>query len=117
MALKLSQLKNKTKTVPIFVGTEDEFTITYRLDFYTVAVEELINELTREENKKPLSSNIDIVSDIIIDWDLVDDNGKKTSPTKEILLGFGTKTISAIMKEIMTESVPNEQIPNSQLDI
>lgn len=114
MALKLSQLKNKTKTATIFAGTEDEFNITYRLDFYTAQVEELITELTAKNNDKPLASNIKIIKDIIIGWDLVDDDGKKTFPTTENLLGFGTKTITAILNEIMTESVPDPQTVSTQ---
>lgn len=73
MAVRLSQIKGETRTVRIDFGDEGDLNITFRPGGITPAREE---ELQVEEAEgRGLRALIGLLCEVIVEWDLLDENG------------------------------------------
>jgi hypothetical protein len=82
MAIKLSDLSKDTRTIPVeYEGAE--FDITYKPSAYTPETESAMQACF--ENNRPGNGLAEMLTDLLVWWDVEDEKGKNISPTLETL--------------------------------
>lgn len=97
MPIRLSDLEKDHRTCTFSVG-EEKAQITYRPSAYTPELESsIMDEMDQTRLGKMLA---ELLSKILIEWEIVDDQGNMIPPTKENLMKFPVTVLSQIMDTV-----------------
>jgi hypothetical protein len=104
MPINLSDLKKDERTCTVDFG-EESGEVTYRPSAYTPETEDAYQ---REiEKRRPSGGAADLVSRLVISWDVIDDHGEQVPVSLEILRGMPSEflfsVIAAIIKDLNTK--------------
>lgn len=97
MPISLSALKSGERTF-LFEYEEESAEITYRLNTYTPELEQLVAD--KLESGLPASSTAVILAELLIDWDVVDDNGERLPTDYATLSRFPLEFLTALLTAI-----------------
>jgi hypothetical protein len=101
---KISALLAERRTIEIDIAGEP-LAVTLSPRGYTPRVEA---KLKAAEGSPWLSDGVvDLLSSILVDWDMTDDDGKPFPPTRENLEALPTVLLLAVMAGIKAGSRPN----------
>ncbi|KPL70119.1 hypothetical protein ADN00_18940 [Ornatilinea apprima] len=97
MSIRISDLVQEERTITIMVGDE-ELSVTYRPKAYTPLVEDQMQSLM--ESNRPGNGLAQMLSHILINWDVVDENNKPIETTFENIRKFPVALLTLITQEI-----------------
>lgn len=97
MSIRISDLVQEERTITIMVGDE-ELSVTYRPKAYTPLVEDQMQSLM--ESNRPGNGLAQMLSHILIKWDVVDENNKPIETTFENIRKFPVALLTLITQEI-----------------
>ncbi|NMC54969.1 MAG: hypothetical protein GYA48_15185 [Chloroflexi bacterium] len=97
MSIRISDLVQEERTITIMVGDE-ELSVTYRPKAYTPVVEDQMQSLI--ESNRPGNGLAQMLSHILISWDVVDETNKPLEMTFENLRKFPVSLLTLITQEI-----------------
>jgi len=104
MTIKIADLMSDIRTCVVHAG-EEEAEVTYRPSAYTPEIEDRLQ--TAVESRRPSNGIAQWLSGIVIDWDVVDDNGERFPTTIEVMRempsNFLTAVINAITDDMQSE--------------
>lgn len=106
MPIKLHELtENEATCQAEFMG--ETASVTYRPAAYTPELEEEIRECTNED--LPSNSLAVLLSEVLISWEVLDENGDKIPPEYENLRKMPTRFLAAVVRAINEDQNPEEE--------
>lgn len=105
MPISIKDLALDTRDVVVHLGEGVDLTITYRPHWYTLAIEERLATLSGVG-----IHTASVFCEMVIDWDLVDDKGKKVPITVEAIKAnnIPTRVLSMGIDAITDDMRPKE---------
>jgi hypothetical protein len=106
MPIRLADLTKEIRTVTKhFEGTEDTLTITYRPRAWTPSIHAaLLEAIDRGRTPEALVINL---STLVVEWDLLDDDGKPIPTTPESLRGVSLQVLNIAVETINADMLPD----------
>ena len=105
MGVKLSQIGKKQREA--LVEYDDEIiAIVYRPGKFTPRVEAKLNEA--QEQGKVSQRVAQVLSEALISWDVLDDDGKPLTPNVDLMMDLPLSFLTAITSAIGEDLRPNE---------
>ena len=104
MGVKLSQLGSKKREAQVEYG-DDIVAITYLPGKFTPRVEARLNEAQAEN--KTSQEVAQVLSEVLVRWDVLDDNGKPLKPTAELMMDMPLSFLTIIAKTLGEDMSPN----------
>ena len=112
MSIKLSQIKDRERTVSDFMFAGETIEFTYRVGAYTSLLETTLDKTLKEG--LPGNSTSLLLADMIITWDVLNDDGTEYEPTLENIQALSIDFQDAVLSRIGEENrVSREEIKNS----
>jgi len=105
MAIKLSDLTKETRKLFVNLGAHEPLEIKYRARAYTA---ELENNLA-SAHERPATALAQMLGSLIVDWNLVDDDGNLYPLDNEHLSKLPVQVMIAIFQAIAEDMRPNQQ--------
>lgn len=106
MALSLKDLRSDNKTFEMDFGGGKTLNITYNPN--------LISADMLTDMNLGVSETCVIMSELIVDWDLLDDAGNKIKPTEDFFKSVGLGFINPVLEAIFNNAFPKaESTPSS----
>jgi hypothetical protein len=114
MPIRLADLTKEARTVTkTFEGTEDTLTITYRPRAWTPSIHAALMEaINSGQTPEALVINL---STLVVEWDLLDDDGKPIPTTPESLRGVSLQVLNIAVETINADMLP-DPTPNGNSD-
>lgn len=104
MPIRLSALTADRRTVKVPFG-DDTLSLVYKPSAIN-AVQEA-RELEEREKGRHLLAQARSLSEIILSWDLVDDDAKPLPVSEDAIATFGLDVVSKITRSILDDLLPN----------
>jgi len=104
MPVRVSNLVRDRRMIRIPVG-EDVIQITYRPGGFTAETEERLREYAADQRGG--AALVALLADCLIEWDLLDDDGKNLAPTAENLRRLPTVFLSQVAQAVADDMRPN----------
>lgn len=106
MPIKLSKIGAKTrKTTATYDG--DEVALTYRPGAFTPRVEARLSEA--QEEGRVSQEVAAVLADVLVSWDVLDEDGKPLKPTAELLMDFPIDFLVGVTEAIGEDMRPKEK--------
>jgi len=103
MAIKLSQIGTKTRTVTAAYDG-DEVTLTYRPGAFTPRIEARLSEA--QEQGRVSQEVAAVLADVLVSWEVLDDEGNALEPMAELLMDFPVDFLIAVTNAISEDMRP-----------
>lgn len=107
--MKISQILNDSKTLVINIDG-DNLNISYKPSSLTPQIEE--NFLANVENKRSGFALAEFLSSVIVDWDLITEDGSEYTPTldnlKSLPINFLNEVIGAIFEDLSPKKTKSQ---------
>ena len=110
MPVRISNLVRDRRTVTIPID-DDVVTITYRPGGFTPETEDRLRQYA--DDQRGGAALVALLADCLIEWDLVDDDGRPLKPTAENLRRLPTVFLSQVAQAIAEDMRPNLPIAGS----
>lgn len=105
MAIKLSQIGAKTRTVTMEYEGEP-VALVYRPGKFTPRIEARLNEAQSEGR---VSQEVAaVLADVLASWDVLGDDGKPVKPTTELLMEFPVDFLNLVSQAVAGDMRPKE---------
>lgn len=101
--MKWSHLVKKEVPVEVTFG-EETFTVVYNPLAITAETEEVLDAISAGE--KPQAKTAELMADLILRWDITDDEDNPILPTTQVLREIPTLVMAAIVSAVM-DDLPN----------
>lgn len=102
MPIKLSEIQSKTKKITIDLEDDDSIEIEFKTAFYTPKTVARI-----EASERPLGTQVEILCESIVSWDIVGDDGKPMPIDEDTLDGLGVDLLNLIYINMRQATLPN----------
>lgn len=104
MPIQLAALTADRRTIKVPFG-DDTLTLTYRPS--AVNARQEARELEDREKGHHILAQARSLAEIVDSWDVVDEKGKATPPTEEVIAGLGLDVIAKLTRAIIEDLLPN----------
>jgi hypothetical protein len=104
MPIRLSALSADRRTVRVPFG-DDALTVTYRPSAINAVQES--RELEDREKGRHLLAQAKSLAEIIVSWDLVDDDGQAVPVGEDVVATLGLDVVSKLTRGILEDLLPN----------
>jgi hypothetical protein len=101
MPITLQDLRREERTITLDYNG-DELEITYKPSALTPEMEETIRTAT--ERERPLSGIAQVVSMLVVDWEVLDENGNHIFPDLEFCMTLPNEFLSAVLVAVIEDN-------------
>lgn len=106
MALSLKDLRSDNKTFEMDFGEGKTLNITYNPNIISA---DMLTDMSLGVNE-----SCAIMSELVVDWDLVDNDGNKIKPTEDFFKSLGLAFVNPMLEAIFNNAFPKvESTPSS----
>jgi hypothetical protein len=107
LGLKLSEIQSRTKATQITAeGLSEPLEFVFKLNSITPAMEAKLR--TNKDSEEPMREQYDAVAELLVSWNITDDNDEPIAATAENLYELGADILVAISQKIIEESLPKK---------
>ncbi len=106
MPVRIGNLVRDRRTVTIPIDDET-ITITYRPGGFTPDTEDRLREYA--DDQRGGAALVAMLADVLVEWDVLDDDGKPLRPTAENLRRLPTMFLGQVAQVIAEDMRPNPQ--------